>query len=78
MKSYNLLRLILIFMLCIAFSQLESQCAMCRQVVESGKKNGSTAAEGINMAIFYLLSVPFLAVGTVSIAFWRRWKASQK
>ena len=76
MKFKTLKIFFLILLIILIVSEAEAQCAMCKQVVESGKKNGSTAAEGINMAIFYLLSLPFLAVSAISFAFWRKWKSS--
>jgi len=73
--------ILLAFFLVLFFlssSELMAQCAMCKQVVDSGTKNGSTVAKGLNTGILYLLIVPFLAVGTVTIAFLKRWKATQK
>lgn len=70
--------LFLLAILLFGFEQLDAQCAMCKQVVDSGNQNGSSVAKGLNNGILYLLTIPFLAVGTVSYAFWRRWKTSQK
>ncbi len=78
MKYKSFIRFLFILLFCILLSHAEAQCAMCKSVVETGKNNGSTAALGLNNAIFYLLGIPVLAVATVSFAFWRRWKATQK
>ncbi len=73
-----LLKLLLVGLFCFLLLNADAQCAMCKQVVDSGTKNGSTVAKGLNTGILYLLIVPFLAVGTVTIAFLKRWKATQK
>ncbi len=73
-----ILHFLVILILTIAFVNADAQCAMCKQVINSGTQNGSNIAKGINMGILYLLGVPILAVGTVAFSFWRRWKATQK
>ncbi len=78
MKFRTLICFALIAVLTLIVSDAEAQCAMCKEVVGSGAKNGSNVAKGLNSGILYLLTIPFLAIGTFSFAFWRRWKASQK
>ena len=73
-----IIRFSILLILSIACYQLDAQCAMCKQIVNSGTQNGSNIAKGLNMGILYLLGVPFLAVSTVAFSFWRRWKATQK
>ncbi|MDG1064495.1 MAG: hypothetical protein P8O93_08630 [Flavobacteriaceae bacterium] len=41
----------------------QSQCAMCRAVLES--QESTAAAEGINNGIVYLMLFPYLLVGGV-------------
>jgi len=39
------------------------QCAMCRSTLETNLSNGDpTMAEGLNIAILYLLAMPYAAV----------------
>ncbi len=39
------------------------QCAMCRSTLETNLSNGDpTMAEGINIAILYLLAMPYAAI----------------
>ncbi len=78
MKKRILIHSLLLIVLNIAFNQASAQCAMCKTIVDTGTKNGSTVAAGLNMGILYLLVVPFMAISTFSFAFWRRWKATQK
>lgn len=50
-----------------------SQCAMCRAVLESG--TDTSAAEGINNGIVYLMAIPYLLVGGVFFLVYRRLRA---
>jgi hypothetical protein len=78
MNPKILVRILFLVLLCFIVADAEAQCAMCKQVADTGAKNGSTVAKGLNMGILYLLGVPFLAIATFCIAVWRRWKAAQK
>ncbi len=54
--------LVLSLFLLTAISSL-AQCAMCRSTLETNLSNGDpTMAEGINIAILYLLAMPYAAV----------------
>ncbi len=41
----------------------QSQCAMCRAVLES--EEGKGTAEGINDGILYLMAIPYVVVGGI-------------
>ncbi len=52
-----------LFILFILFVQVaNSQCAMCKAVVESGDVS---QAEGLNSGILYLMVFPYLLVGAL-------------
>lgn len=54
--------LVLILFLATAVTGV-GQCAMCRSTLETNLSNGDpTMAEGINIAILYLLAMPYAAV----------------
>lgn len=78
MKLNIVLRFLVLTMLFLVSVQVSAQCAMCKTIVDTGAKNGSTVAAGLNIGILYLLGIPFLAFSTLSYAVWRRWKATQK
>ena len=78
MKYTFLLRIFIVLLLTTICIDASAQCAMCKTVVETGSKNGSSIGAGLNVGILYLLAVPVLSVGAVSFAFWRKYKASQK
>lgn len=62
-------------LLVVIFMSLKanSQCAMCRAVVEQG---GEEVAEGINSGIVYLMAFPYLLVAVAFFLFYRNWKKS--
>ena len=43
-----------------------SQCPMCKMAVESNQQNGGTSAQGLNNGILYLLSMPYILIGTLA------------
>ena len=54
----------------ICFSEVSAQCAMCRAVLESG--SDTSAAEGINNGIIYLMAIPYILVGVVFYAVYKK------
>ena len=54
----------------IFISDLSAQCAMCRAVLESG--SDTSAAEGINNGIVYLMAIPYILVGVVFYAVYKK------
>ncbi len=51
-----------------------SQCAMCKAVVESGD---AEMAEGLNSGIIYLMAFPYLLVGVAGYLLFRYWKKNK-
>ena len=62
--------------LLLASLPVESQCAMCRAVIESDE-SGQTA-RGINNGIMYLMIFPYLLIAGVGYAIYRSRKNSKK
>jgi hypothetical protein len=59
-----------IFLILMLFSlNAQSQCAMCRAVLES--EADQSAAKGINDGIMYLMVFPYLLMGGVAYMVWR-------
>ena len=54
----------------IFFSDVSAQCAMYRAVLESG--SDTSAAEGINNGIVYLMAIPYILVGVVFYAVYKK------
>lgn len=70
MKKYVIVVIILLF-----FSQtINSQCAMCKAVVENGDHK---MAEGINTGIVYLMVFPYLFLALGAYFFYRKYKRNK-
>jgi hypothetical protein len=55
---------IILFILLLSLTNIaQSQCAMCRAVLES--EEGKGTAEGINDGILYLMAIPYVVVGGI-------------
>jgi hypothetical protein len=69
MKNLKYLYLVLVFgLLVISVVPVKAQCAMCAATVESGSKNGSTKADGLNNGIMYL------AVAVVGYIWYKKYR----
>jgi len=71
MKLKHLFLLLFLFYLLPA----ESQCAMCRAVLES--EDSGAAAKGINNGIVYLMLFPYILVGGVGYIIYRMRKKAK-
>jgi hypothetical protein len=60
-----------IFLLLIIQSDLYAQCPMCRMTAESNLDNGGTGGKGLNIGILFMLSLPYLIVGTIGYVWWK-------
>ena len=68
-KIISLLALVLV--LSVPSEPVQAQCPMCRMSAESNLKNGGTAGKGLNKGILYMLSLPYVIVGSVAFIWWR-------
>ena len=66
-KLFQFMKYLNNFLVCalclLSTFSVQSQCAMCRAVLES--QESTAAAEGINNGIVYLMLFPYLLVGGV-------------
>ncbi len=51
--------------------ELMSQCPMCRISAESNLKDGGTQGKGLNKGILFMLTLPYLLVGTLGYIWWK-------
>ncbi|PKD17733.1 hypothetical protein APR41_04745 [Salegentibacter salinarum] len=71
------IRFLFIFFFLLLFPELaEAQCSMCRAVLESD--TDTSAAEGINNGILYLMAFPYLLVGGLGYFIYRSRKKAKK
>jgi len=50
---------------------------MCKMSAEQNLKDGGTAGKGLNKGILYILSLPYLLVGTLGFVWWRNKRTLQ-
>ena len=67
---------ILVLFLLLATFSAESQCAMCRAVLESDESG--QAATGINNGIVYLMIFPYLLIAGVGYTIYRSRKKEKE
>ncbi|WP_115462637.1 hypothetical protein [Winogradskyella aurantiaca] len=66
--------LIILILFVVSTLTVESQCAMCRAVLES--EADQSTAEGINNGIVYLMAIPYILVGGLGYIIYRKFKRS--
>ncbi|AUP78880.1 hypothetical protein [Flavivirga eckloniae] len=72
MKQKSILFLFSLFF----FLKGNTQCAMCRAVLES--EEGQTAAEGINDGIVYLMAIPYILMGGLAYFIYKKYSTLNK
>lgn len=73
-KVYIILFLLIIILF---FTQVDvsAQCAMCKQAVQSNLGNNNDGRKigiGLNSGILYLMGIPYMIVGIIAVAFYRK------
>lgn len=68
-------RILILAVLFVAFALLPlesmAQCAMCKGAAEANLRQGGGDPVGLNNGILYMLSIPYLLVGTIGYWWWR-------
>lgn len=63
----------------LAGQDVLAQCSMCQAVVESNMHDGErTFGLGLNNAILYLMTVPYIAFGIVGYMMYKKVKAHKQ
>jgi hypothetical protein len=52
-------------------TDLDAQCAMCKGAAEANLRQGGGDPKGLNNGILYMLSIPYLLVGSIGYWWWR-------
>ena len=68
MKKFKIFILIFFFNL----TDLFSQCAMCRAVLESQEDQSVSA--GLNDGIIYLMAIPYIVAGFIGFLIYKKFK----
>ena len=62
--------LLLMILLSVSNEVATAQCPMCKTTAEANQKDGGKGlGKGLNSGILYLLSMPFIAVGSISAVY---------
>jgi len=69
-QKYILLVVVLTICLFVS-SDIAAQCPMCKMSAESNLKAGGTAGKGLNNGILYMLTLPYILVGSLGYLWWR-------
>ena len=65
--------LLLLMIICLFCPDVDSQCAMCKQVAEDASaQSGDAIGLGLNNGIKYLLVIPYILFGIFMVVFFRR------
>ena len=56
--------------LLISFTNVGAQCPMCKANVEAAQRRGEKVGLGLNTGILFLLSMPYLVVGTLGVVWY--------
>jgi hypothetical protein len=64
MKKYSLIIFVFLCLSLLSFD-LDAQCAMCKEVVNSSQDNPNSIAKNINTGILYLMAVPYLMIAFI-------------
>ena len=59
----------------ISLPDAQAQCPMCKMSAESNLKNGGADGKGLNAGILFILSLPYLIVGSIGYVWWRNQRA---
>lgn len=70
-KYLTILVLSLVFVLTVLPDSAQAQCPMCRMSVESDLKNGGTNGKGLNAGIMYMLTFPYILLGSIGFIWYR-------
>lgn len=83
--SMKRVTLILFFIVAFTFMfslNVDAQCAMCKAVAETGTKDGTSVSGGINNAIYYLMTLPYILLFVLFrkkiVGFFKEWRAMWK
>lgn len=77
MKKY-ILPAIFFILCCLAASELQAQCAMCKATIEANQTNAGKYGVGLNTGILYLMSIPYIAAMVIGYFWYRNARRSGK
>ena len=72
-KGYQIvaISILVVAFMVLASGDLLAQCPMCKMAAESNMREGGTNGKGLNAGILFILSLPYVIVGSIGYAWWR-------
>ncbi|MFZ1703692.1 MAG: hypothetical protein WAT79_05065 [Saprospiraceae bacterium] len=61
-------------LICLFSTETIAQCPMCKMSAESNLKDGGTMGKGLNTGILFLLSLPYIMVGSLGLIWYKNRK----
>lgn len=77
-KKYLILVIIAIIFIMMPSIEIMAQCPMCRAAAETNLAQGGTEGKGLNKGILYMLTLPYLLVGTLGFLWWKNKKGESE
>ena len=77
MKAFPRIILVLasiLIVMVLTQSDVLAQCPMCRMTAESNLANGGSTGKGLNIGILFMLSLPYLIVGSIGFLWWKNYR----
>ncbi|MBK8622401.1 MAG: hypothetical protein IPN79_11730 [Saprospiraceae bacterium] len=72
---YSSLIFLVVIILFFLPEEMTAQCPMCKMSAESNLKEGGTAGRGLNAGILFLLTLPYLIIGTLGYVWYKNRKS---
>lgn len=60
-----------IAILVFSMEDVMAQCPMCKMTAESNLNDGGSGGKGLNAGILFILSLPYLLVGSIGYLWWK-------
>jgi len=51
--------------------EVMAQCPMCKMTAESNLNDGGSGGKGLNAGILFILSLPYVLVGSIGYLWWK-------
>ena len=77
-RKYLILIALTIALFFMGACDLMAQCPMCKIAAESNLENGGSAGKGLNTGILYMLTLPYLIIGTIGFVWYRNRKTGDE
>lgn len=81
MKSLRSILMLFGFLVTISLSapnNAQAQCAMCSLNAENSTQHGNEMGKGLNNGIFFLLAMPFIIGGGITLLWYKKFRNKEE